>query len=53
MGRVLGPLVMGWLYDIFQAGPFVANAAILFVGSLLVLFVLRDPSWHKTAADNL
>lgn len=45
-GRVIGPLVMGALYDQFRAGPFVANAAILLVGSALVLFMLRDP-WRK------
>ena len=42
-GRVVGPLIMGALYDQFRAGPFVANAGILFLGSLLVLFMLRDP----------
>ncbi|MCS7062119.1 MAG: MFS transporter [Anaerolineae bacterium] len=41
-GRVIGPLAMGLLYDQFRAGPFVANAAILFLGSALVLFILRD-----------
>lgn len=45
-GRVIGPLVMGVLYDQFRAGPFVANAAILLVGSALVLFMLRDP-WRR------
>ncbi|MCX6019506.1 MAG: hypothetical protein NTZ50_13595 [Chloroflexi bacterium] len=35
--------MMGFLYDIRPSGPFVANAAILLVGALLVWFVLRDP----------
>jgi MFS family permease len=46
-GKVLGPLVMGWLYDQVQSGPFLANAVILFVGSLLVLFLLRYPAGHR------
>ena len=50
-GRVLGPLAMGWLYDQFHAGPFVANAAILFVGSLLVLFVLREPQARRPVVE--
>ncbi len=45
-GRVIGPLVMGVLYDQFRAGPFVANAAILLLGSGLVLLMLRDP-WRR------
>ncbi len=45
-GRIAGPLVMGALYDQFRAGPFVANAVILLLGSGLVLFMLRDP-WRK------
>ncbi|MGQ9904190.1 MAG: MFS transporter [Anaerolineae bacterium] len=42
-GRVVGPLVMGALYDQFRAGPFVANAVILLLGSALVLSMLHDP----------
>ena len=52
-GRVLGPLLMGYLYDRFHAGPFVANAVILFIGSLLVLFVLRDPSERKPVVKSM
>jgi MFS family permease len=43
-GRVIGPLIMGWLYDQFRSGPFFANAAILLIGTFLVLVLLRDPS---------
>ncbi len=49
-GKVLGPLIMGWLYDQVQSGPFVANAVILFAGSLLVMFVLRLPASQSQAA---
>lgn len=41
-GRIVGPLVMGWLYDQFRSGPFVANAVILIIGTMLVLTWLRD-----------
>ncbi len=41
-GRVIGPLVMGWLYDQFRSGPFFANAVILLIGTLLVLTQLRE-----------
>jgi MFS family permease len=44
MGQVFGPLVMGALYDIDRAGPFLANAVILIIGSFLVWFVLKDPA---------
>jgi MFS family permease len=43
-GRVVGPLVMGLLYDQFRTGPFLANALILLIGTLLVLVLLRDPA---------
>jgi MFS transporter, DHA1 family, multidrug resistance protein len=43
-GRVVGPLVMGYLYDQFRAGPFMANGVILLLGTLLVLILLRDPA---------
>jgi MFS family permease len=43
-GRVIGPLVMGVLYDQFRTGPFLANAFILLIGTLLVLLLLRDPA---------
>lgn len=44
VGRVAGPLVMGWLYDQLRAGPFIANGVILLIGTLLVLLLLRDPA---------
>lgn len=43
-GRVVGPLVMGWMYDLIIVGPFLANFVILLLGSLLVWFVLKDPA---------
>jgi MFS family permease len=48
-GRVVGPLVMGLLYDQFRSGPFIANAVILLIGTLLVLWVLRDPTQIHSA----
>ena len=44
VGRVLGPLAMGWLYDIIRSGPFIANGVILMIGTFLVLVLLRDPA---------
>lgn len=44
MGQVFGPLIMGTLYDVDRSGPFLANAVILIIGSLLVWFFLRDPA---------
>ncbi|MCL5997784.1 MAG: MFS transporter [Chloroflexi bacterium] len=52
-GRVVGPLVMGWLYDQYRTGPFFANAMILLIGTLLVLFVLRDPARLSKAASQI
>lgn len=43
VGRVIGPVVMGPLYDLNPSAPFVANGLTLAVGSLLVLFLIRDP----------
>lgn len=50
MGQVFGPLVMGILYDWDRSGPFLANAAILILGSFLVLTFLRDPRAKRPAA---
>ncbi|MFC1465474.1 MAG: MFS transporter [Candidatus Brachytrichaceae bacterium NZ_4S206] len=47
MGQVFGPLVMGVLYDWDRAGPFLANAVILIIGSLLVVSVLQDPAKRR------
>lgn len=44
MGQVFGPLVMGVLYDWDRSGPFLANAVILIIGSVLVTVFLRDPA---------
>jgi cyanate permease len=44
MGQVFGPLIMGTLYDVDRSGPFLANAVILIIGSVLVWFFLRDPA---------
>lgn len=49
MGQVFGPLVMGALYDWDRAGPFLANAVILIIGSLLVVAVLQDPAKRRRA----
>ena len=46
-GKVFGPLVMGWLYDLLREGPFLANGVILLVGTFLVLVLLRDPAKHS------
>lgn len=42
-GKVIGPLVMGWMYDRAPTGPFITNFVILVLGGLLVWFVLKDP----------
>jgi len=47
MGQVFGPLVMGVLYDWDRAGPFLANAVILIIGSLLVVSFLQDPARRR------
>ncbi len=49
MGQVFGPLLMGVLYDVDKAGPFLANAGILILGSFLVLTFLRDPRAKRPA----
>lgn len=46
-GQVFGPLVMGVLYDWDRAGPFLANAVILIIGSVLVVSVLQDPASRR------
>ncbi len=42
LGQVIGPLVMGLLYDQHHSGPFLANAVILTIGSLMVWLLLRE-----------
>jgi DHA1 family multidrug resistance protein-like MFS transporter len=46
-GQVIGPLVIGLLYDWDRSGPFLANAVILVIGSVLVLTLLRDPAKQR------
>ncbi|MCS7323818.1 MAG: MFS transporter [Thermoflexales bacterium] len=43
VGQVVGPVVMGALYDMNHSGPFIANAAILILGSVLVWTLLTEP----------
>lgn len=43
-GKVIGPLIMGWMYDRAPTGPFITNFVILVLGGLLVWFVLKDPA---------
>ncbi len=43
-GEVIGPLVMGALYEVRPSGAFIANSVILILGSVLVWFALRDPA---------
>lgn len=51
IGRVIGPLVMGIMYDQYRSGPFFVNAVILVAGTFLVIFVLRD-TWGRKHATN-
>lgn len=48
VGQIVGPVVMGALYDVDHSGPFIANAVILVLGSVLVLTLLRDPLKQRT-----
>jgi MFS family permease len=44
LGSTLGPLAGGWLYDnLGHAMPFYLNSAVLVLGALLVVAVLREP----------
>lgn len=49
-GKVIGPLIMGWMYDRAPTGPFIANFVILVLGGLLVWFVLKDPAGRESVA---
>ena len=51
-GQVIGPLIMGALYDVDRSGPFLANAVILVIGSLMVLALLRDPARRRPVPVN-
>jgi MFS family permease len=44
LGAVLGPLAGGWLYDqIGHNAPFYFTAALVFVGALLIVLLVREP----------
>jgi MFS family permease len=44
LGAVFGPIAGGWLYDSAgHAVPFYFTAALVFVGAILVLLLVRDP----------
>jgi DHA1 family multidrug resistance protein-like MFS transporter len=49
LGAVVGPLIGGWLYD--QAGhalPFYFTAALIFVGAVLIVLLVREPAKDQT-----
>jgi MFS family permease len=51
LGAVVGPLVGGWLYD--QAGhsvPFYFTAALVFLGAVLILLLVREPERSQPVA---
>jgi len=41
LGRVIGPLWAGWLYDVNAGYPFLSGAGILLIGFLVSLLALR------------
>lgn len=47
MGKVLGYLGMGAIYDVFREGPFVINAVILLIGIILIWVAVRDDGYTK------
>jgi MFS family permease len=48
LGAVFGPLVGGWLYDnVGHAAPFYFNAALAFVGALLIVLLVREPEHRQ------
>lgn len=50
LGFIIGPLVGGWLYDTAgHALPFYVNGILLFVGAVLVLWLLRRTPSAQTA----
>lgn len=51
VGRVIGPLVMGPLYDINGSAPFFANGITLAIGSILVLTLIRDPARRASSGS--
>jgi DHA1 family multidrug resistance protein-like MFS transporter len=44
LGAVIGPIFGGWLFDsVDHSAPFYFNAIVLLIGSLLIMFFLREP----------
>ena len=44
LGAVIGPLLGGWIYDTLSAAwAFRANAALLVLGALLIMVLVREP----------
>jgi DHA1 family multidrug resistance protein-like MFS transporter len=44
LGAVIGPIFGGWLYDSAgHAVPFYFTAALVFLGAILILLLVRDP----------
>jgi sugar phosphate permease len=44
LGAVIGPVVGGWLYDnVGHSVPFYSTAALVFLGALLIVLLVRDP----------
>jgi MFS family permease len=50
LGATLGPLVGGWVYDVYgKAVPFYLNGLLLGIGAVWVLLFLRRPAKTKIA----
>jgi MFS family permease len=49
LGAVIGPVLGGWLYDnVGHSVPFYFTAALVFLGALLIVLLVRDP--HRSMA---
>jgi DHA1 family multidrug resistance protein-like MFS transporter len=42
LGRVVGPLWAGYLYDLNYEWPFISGAVILAIGSLISYFKVKE-----------
>jgi len=53
LGAIIGPFVGGWLYDrVGHTAPFYFTAALVFVGALLIVLLVREPERSVAAQQS-
>ena len=53
LGRIIGPIWAGYIFDVNVNFPYLSGAVILFVGFILSLFVISDANQESILTSNI